>query len=106
MLEFIYENYSKKINLLDIASAAKVSKSEALRCFKEGVNISPVDYLNRYRLNVAKKLLLSTDNTIAEISSQVGYDNVGYFDRLFKQAFDVTPNQLRKRKINKNSFSC
>lgn len=96
MLEFIYENYAEKIQLIDIASAANVSKSEALRCFKEGTSTSPIEYLNQYRLNTAKELLLNTDKTITEISSQVGYDNIGYFDRLFKRAFGVTPNQLRK----------
>ncbi|MCZ4142619.1 hypothetical protein BZG17_33025, partial [Escherichia coli] len=83
MLEFIYENYAEKIQLIDIASAAKVSKSEALRCFKEGTSTSPIEYLNQYRLNTAKELLLNTDKTITEISSRVGYDNIGYFDRLF-----------------------
>lgn len=96
MLEYIYENYARKISLADIAAAAKVSKSEALRCFKEGTATSPVDYLIQYRLNRAKQLLIETDRTVTEISSEVGLDNVGYFARLFKRMFNRTPNQLRK----------
>ncbi|GJM68546.1 hypothetical protein HMSSN036_07620 [Paenibacillus macerans] len=61
MLEFIYENYTERIRLADIASAAKVSTSEALRCFKEGADASPVDYLIQFRLNKARELLQTTE---------------------------------------------
>lgn len=96
MLEFIHENYSKKISLLDIASSANISKSEALRCFKEGADTSPVDYLIQFRLNKARELLLTTENTITEIAAAVGFENLGYFDRAFKKAFSVTPKYLQK----------
>ncbi|WP_433940462.1 helix-turn-helix domain-containing protein [Paenibacillus lautus] len=97
MLEFIYENYMESIRLADIASAAKVSKSEALRCFKEGADTSPVDYLIQFRLNKARELLQTTAKTVTEIAAEVGFGNVGYFDRMFKKAFGVTPKNLRKR---------
>lgn len=96
MLEFIYENYTERIRLADIASAAKVSTSEALRCFKEGADASPVDYLIQFRLNKARELLQTTENTVTEIAATVGFENAGYFGRMFKKAFGVTPKYLRK----------
>ncbi|MNO39480.1 HTH-type transcriptional activator RhaS [compost metagenome] len=96
MLEFIYENYTERIRLADIASAAKVSKSEALRCFKEGADTSPVDYLIQFRLNKARELLQTTENTVTEIAASVGFENIGYFGRMFKKAYSVTPKYLRK----------
>ena len=96
MLEFIYENYAKRIRHMDIASAANVSKSEALHCFKEGADTSPVDYLIQFRLNKARELLLTAENSITEIAAAVGFENVGYFDRAFKKAFAITPKYLRK----------
>ncbi|QQZ61183.1 AraC family transcriptional regulator [Paenibacillus sonchi] len=97
MLEYIYENYREKLRLLDIASAAKVSKSEALRCFKEGTDTSPVDYLIQFRLNKARELMLTTGNTVSEVAEMTGFETVGYFDRMFKKAFGVTPKHLRMR---------
>lgn len=97
MLEYIYEHYTEKIRLADIASAAKVSKSEALRCFKEGADTSPVDYLIQFRLNKARELLQTTTNTVTEIAATVGFENVGYFGRMFKKAFGTTPQNLRKQ---------
>ncbi|WP_059051145.1 helix-turn-helix transcriptional regulator [Paenibacillus senegalimassiliensis] len=96
MLEFIYENYMERIRLSDIASAAKVSKSEALRCFKEGLHASPVDYLIGFRLNKARELLQTTEITVTEIASKVGFEEVGYFARMFKKTYGVTPKHVRR----------
>ncbi|WP_145408115.1 helix-turn-helix transcriptional regulator [Paenibacillus xylanexedens] len=84
------------MQLIDIASAATVSKSEALRCFKDGTATSPINYLIQYRLNKAKELLLHTELTITDISFKVGFDSIAYFDRMFKRAFGVTPQNIRK----------
>lgn len=96
MLEFIYENYMERIRLADIASVAKVSKSEALRCFKEGLHTSPVDYLIGFRLNKSRELLQTTGITVTEIAAKVGFEDVGYFARMFKKTYGVTPKQVRR----------
>lgn len=96
MLEFIYENYANRVSLMEIASAANISKSEALRCFKVGADTSPVDYLIQFRLNKARELLVTTEFPITEIAAAAGFENVGYFDRIFKKAFGVTPKYLQK----------
>ncbi|CQR55034.1 AraC family transcriptional regulator [Paenibacillus riograndensis] len=99
MIEYIANHFMEKIRLEDIAFAAKVSKSEALRCFKEGAATSPVDYLIQFRLKQGRKMLLTTKRRVTDIAGTVGFDNVGYFDRLFKKAYGVTPNQLRRHAI-------
>lgn len=96
MLQFIAEQYSRKISLRDIAGAANISKSEALRCFHSGVLTTPVNYLIAYRLNRAKEQLLTTRSTITDIALNVGFDNVGYFCRIFKKAFGMSPGAFRK----------
>lgn len=97
MMQFIWDHFTEKITLDDIASSANISKSAALRCFRSGMQTSPVGYLNDYRLNRAKELLLSTHSTVSEIAVSVGFDNVGYFDRVFRRTFGVTPKQFAKQ---------
>lgn len=99
MMQFIADHYTERISLDDIASAANISKSAALRCFRAGMQISPVGYLNDYRLNRAKELLIASHSTISEVALAVGFDNVGYFDRVFKRAFGMTPKQFAKQNI-------
>lgn len=95
MLQFIFDHYTEKITLQDISDAAGISKSEALRCFHSGVQTTPVNYLIEYRLGRALKLLETTHDTISDIALTVGFDNAGYFNRMFKKAFGRTPSEFR-----------
>ena len=99
MMQFIADHHTERISLDNIASAANISKSAALRCFRAGMQVSPVGYLNDYRLNRAKELLISSHSTVSEVALAVGFDNVGYFDRVFKRAFGITPKQFAKQNI-------
>lgn len=95
MTAYIEENYATSITLLDIAEAASISKTEALRCFKAGFLTSPVDYLNKYRLKKAYGLLMSTEDNITTIASRVGIDNTSYFNKVFKKEYHMTPGEVR-----------
>lgn len=92
---FIEENYREKITLEDIAQSVGVSKREALRCFQCSVPLSPMEYLNKYRLQQAWKLLIHTDRSITDIAEHTGFESTGYFDRLFKREFHTTPRKHR-----------
>lgn len=94
MLEFVRDHYMERITTVDIARAANISQSEALRCFRAGVQESPNVYLNQYRLNRAKEKLIATQDSIADIAFSVGFENASYFDRVFKRAYGITPKQF------------
>jgi len=96
MITHIEENFSYKLRLEDIARAASVSVSEALRCFREGVHTTPIDYLNQYRLKYARARLTSTSLTITEIASECGFSSAAYFDRMFQRSFAVHPTAYRR----------
>ncbi len=96
MMQYVFTHYKEKITLTDIASSANISKSEALRCFRLSLQTTPVSYLIEYRLNCARQLLESTDDTITEISVSVGIDNISYFVRIFKEKFNMTPKAFRQ----------
>lgn len=95
MTYFIEQNYRKKLTLKDIAASVGVSKREALRCFQCSVPLSPIEYVNKYRLQQAWKLLLHTDQSITEIAENTGFESTSYFDRLFKREFHITPRKHR-----------
>lgn len=96
MIDYIHREYGNHISLCDIAGVANISQSEASRCFKAGVQTSPINYLNNYRLDKAKELLQTTYDSITEIAMSVGFDNVGYFGKAFRKKFHYAPKEMRR----------
>ncbi len=101
MLQFIHSNYSKHVTLEDIAQAVPISKSGALNLFRRVLHTSPVRCLVDYRLKQAAKLLAATDASVSVIAREVGFENLGYFCRQFKELFGFAPGEYRRngRKI-------
>lgn len=97
MVQFIDREFAGSITLQDIAGAACISKSEALRCFRVGMHCAPIQYVVAVRLARARSLLLTTLEPITEIAFQVGFDNCSYFDRAFKSKYGITPGQMRRQ---------
>ena len=96
MLQYMEDHYREKLTLADIAASASISKSEAMRCFKEGLQVSPMACLNEYRLSRARDLLLETNDPVTEIALSAGFESCSYFDRLFLRKYGVTPRALRR----------
>ena len=98
MLTYISTHYSEDISLSDIAASASVSATECMRCFREGIGMSPVQYLKNYRLLMASSYLKTTDWPVGEIGRRCGFQEMGYFAQQFKNQFKLTPTQYRKEK--------
>ena len=96
MMSFIQENYVEKLTLEQIADAASISTRECLRCFRESIRQSPTDYLIEYRVQVAKKLLETTNLSITEIALRCGFNSNSYFTKIFHRSCGKTPNAYRK----------
>jgi AraC family transcriptional regulator, dual regulator of chb operon len=65
------------------------------RTFKKYFKETPTDFLTHLRLNYAANLLANSDETIAGISMEAGYDNLSHFYHLFKKYFDLSPKEFR-----------
>jgi AraC-like DNA-binding protein/mannose-6-phosphate isomerase-like protein (cupin superfamily) len=94
--EYIDKNYTREISLDDIANHLYLSPYYISHIFKKEVGLSTINYLITRRVGEAKKLLLTTDATIEEISRQVGYENSNYFAMLFKKITGTSPGKFRQ----------
>ena len=97
---FIQQNYSRSFSLEELSNEIGVSKSYLSRIFKTDTGISLWDYLNRYRIQKAKELLLLTDKNITSIAGEVGYEDVGYFGRVFREIAGCSPRAFRLQASN------
>lgn len=86
----------QKITIGDIAAAVGFSESHFMRYFKETMGTSFVEYLRDYRLTIASRLLASSDSSILNIAAETGFENLSYFNRVFKEKYKMTPRQFRK----------
>jgi AraC-like DNA-binding protein len=103
--DFIHSCYMKEISLCDLAAVACMNNAYFLREFKKYFALSPHQYIMGQRLNVAKKLLLTTSLSITEICFEVGYSDVASFSKLFKKHFFFTPAGYRLNKMKKSFFA-
>jgi signal transduction histidine kinase/DNA-binding LacI/PurR family transcriptional regulator/AraC-like DNA-binding protein len=94
---FIQQNYTRPFSLEELADSVGVSKSYLSRIFKRDTGISPWDFLNRFRIQKAKELLLLTDEGITAIAADVGYEDVGYFGRVFRELTGISPRAYRQQ---------
>lgn len=97
LLNFIHSHYEERISIADISLAANISDSECYRIFRNALGCSPNSYLLNYRLRKSALLLTETSRQIADIAYASGFNCSAYFSKKFKQSFDVTPLQFRKK---------
>jgi len=97
MLDFLHHHYEKPLDLQQIAAVVSISERECFRCFQKSIGITPIQYLLKYRISLAARLLEDTDIPITEICNRVGFDNSSYFSKIFKRFMHFTPSDHRKR---------
>lgn len=94
---WIQNNLSKpQISIAKLAETFGMSLRNLNRRFRAATNLTPVRYLQQQRFLTAKELLQSSNLSIKEIAYRVGYLDVSYFTKLFKQAASITPKEYRK----------
>jgi len=96
-ITFLEENYRKDIRLKDIVDKVHLSQSWLYDAFKSATGTSLFDYLTRFRLDAARKLLRESELSVKEISYQVGFHDPNYFSRAFARAFNEAPTAFRRK---------
>lgn len=95
VLEYIDEHLDGNIGVDELAKLAFLHPNYFISFFKSAVGFSPIQYVNRRRLEEARRLLEQTDRAVNEVAGQVGLQN-HYLSRLFKQHIGLSPTQYRR----------
>jgi YesN/AraC family two-component response regulator len=93
---YFHQNYECAFSRLQIAEAIGVSEDYLSRIFRQEMNISPWEYLNRYRILHAKELLRSTSDAIKIVAHRVGFTDPAYFSRVFRNVTGTSPSAYRE----------
>ena len=98
IVNYFEDHYSEKISLDQIAENMYLSPFYISKIFKSEIGDTPIRYLINIRLEKAKTLLESGNNSsIQEIAAMVGYDDAYHFSKLFKKRYGISPSQARKK---------
>lgn len=92
---WLQDNYHREIIMPQLAQRFSMSTRTLNRRFKAALGISPLDFLQEIRINIAKDLLKTSNLSIHEIADKVGYQDSGFFTALFKKHLATTPLSYR-----------
>ena len=96
ILKYVEEHYADHITIDDMAAITFYSKSHFMKFFNFYMGTGFIEYLNDYRLTIAERLLRTSDATVLEIAEKSGFDNLSYFNRMFKRKYGQSPGKQRK----------
>ncbi|QAS60424.1 helix-turn-helix domain-containing protein [Clostridium septicum] len=103
--KYIFNNYDSNITLQDIAKEEFLSPHYLSHEIKSATGYSFTDLVNLTRVEESVKLLLDTDMSISDISDEVGFSHVRYLNKNFKNYYNCTPLQYRKKnKLTEKDF--
>ncbi|MDR3279349.1 MAG: AraC family transcriptional regulator [Synergistaceae bacterium] len=95
-IQYMYQNYSNKITLEDVAKAVYMTPAYFCKIFKKEVGCNFNMYLNQLRIEKSKQFLLQHNGRIADIISMVGFEDQSYFTKVFKRVEGVSPKHFLK----------
>lgn len=97
ILDYMEANYQETITLEDMSAHVHISKEYLCRIFHQMADVSPITYLNRYRIRKSTELLSETDKSITEIAQLCGFQHSSYFNKQFLRIMGCRPKEYRKR---------
>ena len=80
----------------EIAAYCHMSESHYWRLFKNSTGLTPLEYLNMYRIKKACELIRSTENNMKDIAQKCGFSSISTFNRNFRKSMGVSPVQWKK----------
>lgn len=92
---YIDSHYSENITLDFLSNLTYVNKFHLVHLFTKEMGISPINYLINKRIDESKNLLSTTNYSIRDISSIVGFSNSSYFSQMFKKITGISPKDFR-----------
>ena len=97
LLDWIEQNYTERITLEQLASVAKADSKYLCRFFKEYTGNSPIEYVNRLRVERACLCMAAGYDSMTEAALDNGFNDISYFCKIFKRYKGMTPREYRRR---------
>ncbi|MEM6966431.1 MAG: AraC family transcriptional regulator [Bacteroidota bacterium] len=95
--DFVEANYQRKIYLKDLSNLVNMSEPSFSRFFSKTMGRPFFVFLNEYRINMASRMLIDTDKSVAEIGFACGYESLPFFHKQFNRFKGESPSKYRKR---------
>ena len=96
--QFVESNFQKPIDTQQIANEVNLSLPAFCRYFKKTTKLTYTDFVNQYRVQYAKKLLIQ-DKNVTETCFESGFESLSYFNRIFKKWTGEAPSRFRKQRL-------
>lgn len=101
-LEYIHKNYAQEITVELLAEITNLEINYFIRLFRQAMNLTPYQYLRKYRFNVALTLI-KRGHPLTEVALQIGYSDISAFSHAFRQVYGIYPSEItRGRLLPKN----
>ena len=97
---YIDSHYSENITLDILSNLSYVNKFHLVHLFTKQMGISPINYLINKRIEESKNLLTTTNYSIRDISTIVGFSNSSYFSQMFKKVTGTSPRTYRNNALS------
>jgi transcriptional regulator GlxA family with amidase domain len=95
--EMIERQGTRELSVVELASRVNMSSRNFIRRFKAATGNTPIEYIQRVRIEAAKHALESGSDPVDSVATRIGYDDVGSFRSVFKRVTGVSPTEYRKR---------
>lgn len=104
-LSYIEKNIAKKLTLIDVSKQSYISPAYLSRLFKEYFIVNFSNYIGIRKIALAQEQLVSSTESIDNISKQIGFSRASYFNKVFKERTGLTPLQFRKKYNSKKVYT-
>ena len=94
-ITYMQQNYNKDLKIENISMKSFLSRNYFCKLFKECTGMTAIEYIQKLRIRKACDLLKKTDKTVLEIAEQVGYNDIKFFNEVFKRYVGKTPGAYR-----------
>lgn len=97
LMIYVHEHYSEKISIAELAAAAYLSERECFRVFHDYLHMTPVEYINSYRLQIACQMLAKGQEPVTTVGHACGLGSSSYFGKVFREYAHCTPLEYRRK---------
>ena len=99
-LNYIRENYREELRVEELATVCHISETHLRRIFQESFRMSPVEYINWFRVRTACKELRKTNLPVSDVALHCGFTTISTFNRNFRRILEVSPQEWRSAPEN------